>query len=308
MNFSPAIDDGIPRALVIADGPSIVGHVGCTVSPFTDGRQSLRIVHPANWAVDPAYKAGVLAVRLLMEIGSGADLVMIIGGSEDTQRIVPKIGFEERLHVGLYVKVLRPLRYIRASDPQHTPPRNAARLGWYWLRRLPGLAAGGRQAANGRYQWRDMTGQQAPCRPLSPSVMRNALDPAFLAWIKLCPQGSVHLLGVYRESELVGHASVLLLSRDSRVWANVMGADVWTDDESAWCAVLEAVEQFLTRKQVTHVNAVGCYQPWCDALLRHGYVRLGRSPVRMRDKSSRFGNIRDWHLTAIEGDLGYLME
>jgi hypothetical protein len=53
---------------------------------------------------------------------------------------------------------------------------------------------------------------------------------------------------------------------------------------------------------------VGCYQPWCEALRREGYSRLKSNPVRLRDKANRFADIAQWHITAIEGDLGYLME
>lgn len=309
MYFSPSLADGRPRALVIADAHSIVGHIGCTVSPFTDGRRYLRVVNPANWVVDPECKAGLLAVRLMLEIGAAGDLVMVIGGGEQTQRIIPKLGYKEWFRVERYIKVLKPWRLLGSAPSGRAMAHNAVKLGLYWTGRVQAMARNGHGRSTPVYQWREMDKPKAP-EPIesSTNVMRNALDPQFLAWFKQCPEGSVHVLGLYDGQQLIGHVSVLIMARGSRRWANLLGAETWIEAPSVWSSLLNATEEFLQGQQVTHINAVGCYAPWCEALRRHGYTRLKSNPVRLRSKPGQLKDVAAWHVTAIEGDLGYLME
>lgn len=309
MYFSPSLVNGGPRALVIADAHSIIGHVGCTVSPFTDGRRWLRVVNPANWVVDPDCKAGLLAVRLMLEIGAAGDVVMVIGGSEQTQRIIPKLGYKERFRVERYIKVLKPWRLLGSSPTSQAMAHNAIKVGMYWTGQAHAMGRNGHRRSTPAYQWREMSEQEAPDPTgSSTEVMRNALDPQFLAWFKQCPEGKVHLLGLYDGRRLIGHISVLIVTRGSRCWANLLGADTWTEDQAAWSGLLNAAEEFLQGQQVTHINAVGCYATWCEALRRHGYTRLKSNPVRLRSKPGQLTTVTEWHVTAIEGDLGYLME
>lgn len=295
--FSPEIKDRVPRALVIADGQTVVGHVGLTLSEFTDGDRSFTVVQTGNWAVDPNYKTGLLSLRLLVEAASLGDVAVVIDGSPQAQRIIPHIGYQKHQHIARYIKIVKPWSFLGMSRSGEQWLRNVGKLivfvvGWLsgWLRRWIRSA--------------EPIGQ-----PHSPrKVLRNSLRPEFVNWYKQCPRGQVHVLRCSRDGVLLGQAVLLLQWRKGNCYANILHVDVATEDDSAWIAILDAIEEFLKGKQVTHINAIGTYEPWCRALRDKGYGRLKTMIFWLRDKSGRVADVSEWHLTAIEGDLGYLLE
>jgi hypothetical protein len=323
MYFSPAIKDSIPRALVIADQHSIVGHIGLTLSEFTDGERSFKVVQTGNWAVDPDRKAGLLSLRLMLEATSFGDVAIIIGGSPDTQRIVPKIGFKKQLEIDRYIKVMKPHRFLRMARSNKQLVRNVGKLMIFLvgspLGLLQDLPQNGRRTLKASYEMletnglvldagRYLTSEASNGSRPTRKVMRNALSSEFLNWYKQCPRGVVHVLRCFREGAVLGHATVMLKFRKGNCYANILNVDTNSDDESAWLTVLDVVEDFLREKEVTHVNALGTYAPWRRALRCKGYCKLKTMPFWLRDKSHKLADVKEWHLTAIEGDLGYLFE
>jgi hypothetical protein len=118
----------------------------------------------------------------------------------------------------------------------------------------------------------------------------------------------VHVLRFSSGDAIIGQATLIIQSRKGTRYANILNVDVSTEDESAWINILDTVEDFLRDKEVTHVNAIGTYEPWCRALKYKGYGRLKNMILWLRDKTGQLVDVQEWHLTAIEGDLGYLFE
>jgi hypothetical protein len=315
MYFSGAIKDNIPRAFVIADGHSVAGHVGLTLSEFTDGTQSLRVIQTANWVVDPNFKVGLLSLRLILEAISLGEVAIIIGGTEFTRRIIPRLGFIKQMDVERYIKVLKPASYL--SVPRSG--KGLLRHGWklmMFLANSPSsfLKFSGRDqhadhhlAESSSY---DSAGSPAsavaPARPRR--VLRNTMNADFLNWYKQFPQGDVHVLKLNGEGMLPnGWATVLLQSRKGTRFANLLNVDADTDDPSVWSETLLATEKFLRNKGVTHINTLATYEPLRQALKMNGYVRLNCLPLWVRDRDNRLADVEAWHITAIEGDMGYLL-
>lgn len=321
--FSPEIKDGVPRAFVVANEQSIVGHVGLTLSTCTHGDQSFKVVQPSNWVMDPDQKAGLLALRLILDATSLGDAAIVIGGSPDTRRIIPKIGFKKQQELGRYIKVMRPGRFLWMARTGEQFVRNTAKLSVFLasslLHNFTRPTNAGRQVSTLRYQMLETNGQAVnPHHALASdaevgsqekrSVLRNSLNAEFLNWYKQCPRGRVHVLRFFRDGVIMGQAAVIIKSRKGNCYANVLNVDARTDDAAAWIQLLDGVEDFLRDKNVTHVNAIGAYEPWCRALKSRGYCRLKRMPFWLRDKSRRLADVNQWHITAIEGDLGFLFE
>ncbi|MBI3951572.1 MAG: GNAT family N-acetyltransferase [Acidobacteria bacterium] len=315
--FSPEITDQVPRGLVIADEHSIVGHIGLTLSEFTDGEQSFTVVQPENWAVDPDHKAGLLSLRLMMQAASVGDVAIIIGGTQDTQRIVAKIGFEKQSGVDRYLKVMRPWAFLWMVRSRKQLARNAGKLIMFLATSLLRFLQN-RRPSQTKYRMQEMTGQLLdPNSALalgdstaSPgrTVLRNTLKGAFLNWYRQCPRGSVRVLGFFHEGAWVGQAALIIGSRKGNCYATILNVDASTEDESVWINILGGVEDFLRKQGITHINALGSYEPWRRALQQQGYCKLKNMPFWLRDKSHKLTGRHEWHLTAIEGDLGYLVE
>lgn len=83
---------------------------------------------------------------------------------------------------------------------------------------------------------------------------------------------------------------------------------LYVDDPSTWSNILVATERFLKDKGVTHINTLATFEPLHRALREKGYCKVNRLPLWIRDKNNKLGGVEAWHITAIEGDLGYLLE
>ena len=316
--FSPAIKDRIPRAFVIADEHSVVGHIGLTLSEFTDGTQSLSVVQTANWVVDPNFKVGLLSLRLIHEATSLGEVAIVIGGTELNQRIIPRLGFKKHLDVERYIKVLKPASYLSMSRSGKGLLRNGGKLMMFMAESPLSLLniSGKRQHAEHRltessgYDSVGVPGPSASAISTLPRrVLRNAMSADFLNWYKQYPQGDVHILKLCGEgTRPIGLATVLLRSRKGSRFANLLNVDTDTDDPLVWSDIVCATERFLRDKGVIHINALATFEPLRQALKMNGYCKLNCLPLWIRDKDNRLGSVEAWHITAIEGDLGYLFE
>ena len=317
MYFSPAIADPAPRALVIADQTSVVGHIGWTVSEFTDGEQRFSVVQTENWAVDPACRVGLLALRLMQQAMPDRESAIVIGGSEYTQRIVPKLGFQRRGDVDRYLKVLKPFQYLFTSRSGERLARNFGKLMVCMAHSLPrlekvngkGSPAAPRAGTNGCHHGCHSNLRPGETWAARPGVLRNTVDDGFLNWYQRCPEGRVHVLNFYREGRtILGRAAMLIREGRGKRYANLLNVDAPVDDPTAWGQILNSVESFLIGKGVTHINTLASFEPWRQALRAAGYSRVSRFPFWVRDKGNRWAGASAWHLTLIEGDLGYLLE
>jgi hypothetical protein len=143
-------------------------------------------------------------------------------------------------------------------------------------------------------------------------VLRNRLNADYLNWYKQCPQGDVRILKFYSGgAKLVGQVTIVILSRRGCRYANLVNVDTYVDEQSApdaWADILDGTERFLRGKGVSHINTLTTYEPLCRALKEKGHCKVTQLPLWVRDKHNRLSDIEAWHITMIEGDLGYLFE
>jgi hypothetical protein len=262
-----------------------------TLSELTDGDQSLSVVQTANWVVDPDHKVGMLSLRLMQTALSQGETAIIIGGTKYTHRVISKIGFKKLLDVERYIKVIKPAQYLAMSRSGRGLLRNAGKLMIFLVNSPLSLFRGNAISASPR------------------RVLRNALNADFLNWYEQCPQGIVHTLKLHDEgTTLIGQATVLIQSRKGNCYAMLLNVDAETNSPSVWSDIVRAAERFLKDKGVTHINTLATFEPFRQALKENGYCRLNHLPLWVRDKNNRLSGVEEWHVTAIEGDLGYLFE
>jgi hypothetical protein len=296
---------GDPRAFVVAEGESVVGHIGTIRSELRQGSTTVTVVQPVNWVADPGRKIGLQSLELMRRAIATGDIAFTIGGSDDTRRIVPKLGFNNQLSIDRYIKVFRPLAFLRNSRSAGQLARNGGKLGVFLAK----------TAFRHAFPWRRPPRRCTPyqvsdagARMLAeqPPALRNALNPEFLAWYRDCPAGRVHALRCLSgDGATVGSAMVIVKTCNGERCATLLNVEPCVDDESGWNGLLESVDTFLKDQRVTHVNAIATYRPWRRALEHHGYCRLTKLPLWVYDRSKRLADVAEWHLTAMEGDLGY---
>jgi hypothetical protein len=105
------------RSLAIKQSGRIVAHGGIWPVRLQAQGRELRAIHLIDWAASrSAVGAGVY---LLRKIAGLADLLINIGGSQDTLSVLPKLGYKRCGELLQYAQVIRPWLHLRT-----TPQKN----------------------------------------------------------------------------------------------------------------------------------------------------------------------------------------
>jgi hypothetical protein len=113
------------RGYVLKTGESIVAHCGIWPMNLLFRDQTISCICFVDWVSDRnAPGVGFLLKKKLMKL---ADTSIVVGGTEDTRAVVPKMGFEPVGEVGFFARVVRPWKQFR-TRPSEGIGRDAARL------------------------------------------------------------------------------------------------------------------------------------------------------------------------------------
>lgn len=118
------------RSFVLTDGRDLLAHVAVVPGAVWCGGTRARVIHMVDWAA--RRDAAGAGVRLSRHVSSMTDLVLAVGGSRHTRRILPMLGYIERGSVSGYVRTLSALAIPRAAVPSRRKllPRMARSLLW----------------------------------------------------------------------------------------------------------------------------------------------------------------------------------
>jgi len=100
------------RSFVLERGGEILAHAGVVPGACRAARR-VTIAHLIDWAARP--DAAGAGVSLMKSIGRMADALLAVGGSEQTLRILPHIGFRSCGTAAEYVRPLHPLRILQTE-------------------------------------------------------------------------------------------------------------------------------------------------------------------------------------------------
>lgn len=128
--WQPRPDWSGSRSYVLTDGEMLLAHGAVVPGTMRSGDREFRVIHMIDWAARRnAVGAGVV---LMKHIGTLTDFLLGIGGSADTLRIMPRMGYGLRGSVTGYARTLSPLRILdRPARPRwKRVPRMARSLLW----------------------------------------------------------------------------------------------------------------------------------------------------------------------------------
>jgi hypothetical protein len=139
--FSPHPDWNGPRSYVVKKDEAIVGHGGIWPLRLTSANVELNVIHLIDWAASRS--ATGVGVLLLRKLAGLSDLLLTIGGSNETQKILPRLGYQQSGEIKLQVKVVRPwLQYRTSSESGWKAPVRLARNTIWSLPSLPPVPKG----------------------------------------------------------------------------------------------------------------------------------------------------------------------
>jgi hypothetical protein len=275
---------------------------------FVLRKEDAIVAHGSVWPVRLATPAGtVMAVRvldwassapgtgvaLMNQIGKRADVVLGVGGSEDTLRVLPAMGFKHRGTARIYARVLRPWRQFctRTFDGSRAIPRLLRNTRWS---RLPLAAATGWTFA-----------------PAAPSAFDGGAggypesrhSAGFLEFMLRCPGAAMSFFSLSKNGLPQGYFVL------SRVGGQCRLADlrIRTDKPDDWIAAYATAVSVAARDPQSCELATYASVPLvCQAVEANGFRMRGEMPVLALDRKNLLGDAAHLHLGMLDDDSGYL--
>lgn len=295
--FSQHPDWSGPRSYVVKKDQGIVGHGGIWPVRFSNGNLELSAIHLIDWvARRSATGVGVLLLRRLAEL---ADLLLTIGGSDDTQRILPRLGYRQSGELKMQAKVVRPwLQYRTSSEPGWRAPARLLRNTIWSLPLLPSLPKGWRAARIGRF---DSSAE------FLLSTRRDILTPirtvAGLNRILDCPAASFAAFLVYEGSQLRGYFVLSLVAGQTRIADLRLG----TEDPESWkTACVLAARTAAEMPETCEIVAGFSMAAVQKAFEQSGFRPRQTLPIFYYDPRKLLRNVPVLDLSLLDGDACFM--
>jgi hypothetical protein len=291
-----------PRSFVLTGRGDIVAHGAIIPGAFLLGEQRIATAHVIDWAARPGeIGAGVALMKhIAQQVGS----LLAIGGSEDTRRILPHIGFRA---VGVATDYARPLFPLRAVHGRN-------RRDW---RVLPGVARAtlrkltAPRATHGDWSTRPMATDDelrqlsAEFPAPSPTTMVLERSVGMFSYLLRCPVASMTLFAVQSPARTRGY--FLLSSTPGQVRI----ADCWIDSGKAdeWGALLLcAVERARADSQAVEVVIRASDPLLAEGLVRAGFHAGSQATVSVRPPPGLTVPAASLRVQMIDNDAAYFHE
>ena len=249
-----------------------------------------------DWASDPSV-AGA-GVALSRQLESLAPVLITCGGSEDTHKILPKIGFTPRDPIANYARVLRPFRQFltRPSKGIRALGRLARNAAWS----MSGIAA-----ANGwSFDRPEPDGKIFSEWNAQPAhAPESRYDVPFATFLLHCPAVRFEYSSLLKNRRprgffLLARAEGQTRLADLRVVSN--GAE---DLAGVYSVVVRAAR---SDPQACELVAVAPVPEIASALEANGFRPRGATPVFVRDPRGLLGDARRLRLSMLDDDSAFL--
>jgi hypothetical protein len=290
------------RSFIWKDRDAIVAHA--CMSPITYSLPSGDVLgsYLIDWGA--ARKSAGAGVTLLRSLGRKCDALFAVGGSPDTQAILPKLGYHHVGDLRLYARVLRPWLQFR-TDPFPRGWKGPLRLArsFIWSRKEA-------PAPGPRWCSKPVPEFDASAVPLFEARARSPYT---------CTRRTPELMNYYlRCPAAVWSAALILYENKLRGWyvlARVGGqcriADIWIDSEAVadWTAAYAlAGRAAALDPQVCELVASASVPLASEAATLAGFRFRRAEPIFILDPKKRFAGAPPLNVTFLESDLAYICD
>jgi hypothetical protein len=266
------------RAIVAVEGGRIVAHAGVWPLDLSAPGGLVHCVHLIDWVADRACAGAGAAVYMAGQ--ALAPVSIVIGGSEEARRILPKLGFTQAGEMRIHALPLRPWRQFlhrRGCAPARRTALLARNALWRWR-------AG--PASPGRWTFKEVpafdASHQAWLGSLSASRFTSSWrDPGGLNYLLACPAMPVRATAALEDGEIRALLVLALAGRQMRV------ADlrVSGETEAAWTRAFGWAACMAMRSDVADELVAGSTtRITCSALAANGFRVRAVKPVWVRDR------------------------
>jgi hypothetical protein len=277
--WHPRTDWPGPRSFVVARGEEILAHAGVIPGAFLASTQTncrahrIRAAHVIDWAARPsAVGAGVM---LMKHIGQATEALFAIGGSAQTRKLLPHLGFQSMGDVACYVRPLHPVRILAPSA--HPPARLLPRF----LRSVLWSSTAPSRHPVGWTVRRISSGEATRLTSILPSPTQHMTvlerGETLFRHVLACPIAESELYLMEREGRARGYFLLTYAMRQARL------ADCWMDSDnpSDWRALVQsAALQAKRHPQAAELAAWASLEPLSLRLRECGFHVRANMPVQ----------------------------
>lgn len=248
-----------------------------------------------DWAASEQHPgAGLFLLKKLMTL---APLILVTGGKEITQKILPRAGFQPWADRPTYAKVLRPLGKTlkQKGSLDWKDPLRLARNTW-WSLSLTASAGDwtAEEAAPASDVLAMVQGQQGSLHSLE-----------FIRYLLLCPTIRFQFLVLRERGEVKGYSILSFVGSQARLADLRLVSDPLPDpaSEARWNGAVAAVVRLLVQHPaVCEVVAFGSVPKLDKALLCNGFHLQSRVPLVVFDKRNQIAQEPVPQLGMLEDD------
>ena len=285
------------RSYVLRKAEKIFAH--CGVWPlnlyFADRQVTcLCYIDWAGLSVLPG--TGFILKKKLMKLSQTS---IVVGGSEETRQIVPKLGFAHIGDVGLFARVIRPWRQSRSRPPEGLVKRTA-RL----VRNTLWSMSGGRPARDwsarrvraftADFDFKNAFGYPTPYR-----------DADYLNFWLRCPAGDVTGHELMRDGVRMGYFLLSRVGKQTRI-ADIR---VNSEDSNDWDAGYSiAAETAGQDPETFEILAVASTPFAVQSLKACGFRSRGGMPFYLYDPKQLLKGHLPMFWNMVEGDAAFLSD
>ena len=289
------------RSFVEQDGAAILAHGGVWPVCFITPTAEIKAINLIDWAASPSVPG--IGVLLLRKVAGMADVMLAIGGSEHTQQILPKLGYQRRGELRWYAKVIRPWQQYRT-----TPSHN-----WKAPLRLCRNVIWSRGAASRpSRQWRAerivafaASMEDAIIRPPTTAFTSCRRTISGLNHLLQCPAGRFSAFLLLEGERIRGYFLICQVGGQARladIWVNEAQPEGW--HAACFLAAATAAEDPAT----CEIVAASSIDVSSDGFVRAGFRLRRRDPLNCYDPHECLGSAPPLNVNLADGDLCFLSD
>jgi hypothetical protein len=289
-----------PRSFALKQEGQIVAHGGVWPVNLVTPETGVKAIHLIDWAASrTAVGSGVYLLRKLAGL---ADVLLTIGGSQDTRNLLPKLGYTGCGELRRYARVVRPWLQFRTTPEKNwkTPIkfiRNSAQnlmaaalvpKGWE-ASKITSFTGSSDGAFIGR-----ATSSKSPRR-----------TAAGLDYLLSCPAARFSGFLVSRDQKLRGYFLLTQVGRQMRI----SDIRVENPDRESWQAVCAlAARSAAGDPEICEIVAGASTEVTGEAWLQTGFVHRRTDQIFCYDPRNLLSSEGPLDLSLADGDLCFLSE
>jgi hypothetical protein len=284
------------RSFVATRGAEILAHAAVVPGSCATDSRRISVLHVIDWAARP--NAAGVGVSLMKHVGRLADALLAVGGSDQTLRILPHLGFRACGTAEGYVRVLHPLRFRDAFGGARwkLPARLARRS--LWRLSAPVVEPSGWSISCAESEMTALS-EALPRGTAAMGVLERSLG--LFRHMLHCPIVPMELYALKGQNNVRGYFLLAFAPGQARI------ADCWvaTDEPAAWKALMQYAALQAWRRGVAELVAWSSDAVMTQALVAGGFHRHNQQPIFVRSTAGDgidSGNLR---VQMLDNDAAY---